>query len=723
MSAVKRTNWPYWARFSALATASLGLLFFFIIGFLPQRFLLELDFAESGIGYPAITPPVPAPPPPPRTSPATRPITRGPAERLWAEYVPLVESGCEAAALDLLSSYVAGHPDDGDARLEYGRALWRAGRPRAAMDVYEASVDASDPAARRELARLYIAARRWGRALSLYAALVEGWPDDPELIREYAEAATWAERYRLADRLYAELVEGGPNLPEDRVRWARVLYWAGYPERADRILDGLPDNYTSAGVDSLRLAIATALPPPEVHAVGPLERARALAMTGAVDSALTLYRIEMMERPSADTLLLELADVFEYRAGMPDSAMAYLRAYLARHPDARPVRLRLARLLAWSGRLQEAESVASTILGAQPHHVEALTLLGDVRRWRGDSGGARAAYRRALELDPDAAAAAEGLAALDARLAAELGRRGRIGPGGDVEHFADNDGFRTMRWQGDWWFGTPASRLGLELGVERVAGHDLAGVAVDEIALDLRAVTERWWELGRWHTAASIGLWVPSAEAIEPVLAVALSTPDWGGSAFRLHYEHGPAHRETRTFEAFAGRLRADVAGLEFFRPLAAGWEISATGRVAVLSGLDDTNLRGDASLAVRHRTDSGWSLGYETRGLGFSNPAPIGWRRVYWDPEWYWSHAAAVGWQGQPMPGLTVAAEGLAGHAWVKERGRAVETAAQVALTGDLSYSVGPWTIGGRTVLSQSRADGYRAFRFELSATRTLAR
>ena len=38
--------------------------------------------------------------------------------------------------------------------------------------------------------------------------------------------------------------------------------------------------------------------------------------------------------PQADTVLLEIADVFEYRAGEADSAMAYLRKYLTRQPDA-----------------------------------------------------------------------------------------------------------------------------------------------------------------------------------------------------------------------------------------------------------------------------------------------------------------------------------------------------------------------------------------------------
>jgi len=107
----------------ALATVSLSLLFLFTIGFLPQRIVLELDFAESGFAYPVIRPPLPEPPPAASQPPDTRPIPRGPAQRFWAEYLQLVRGGDEAAALHLLQEYITRFPEDLGATLEYGRAL------------------------------------------------------------------------------------------------------------------------------------------------------------------------------------------------------------------------------------------------------------------------------------------------------------------------------------------------------------------------------------------------------------------------------------------------------------------------------------------------------------------------------------------------------------------------------------------------------------------------
>ncbi|UCC84686.1 MAG: tetratricopeptide repeat protein, partial [Gemmatimonadota bacterium] len=347
-------RWSYFGRFATLATASLCLLFFFVFGFLPQRFLLELDFSESGFAYPVIRPPLPVPPPPPPAYDVRRPIPRGPAERFWAEYLPLVHNGEHDAALGLAADYLARFPDDLNARLEYARELWRAGRLNEAIVAYcDALERGADPGLRLELARLYSAATDWDGALATYAELEGESHGDTELLREFAEVATWAERYESAERLYARLVALAPGDPELRLEWARVLYWSGRPERAFAILAHLPPDYQSASVDSLRTAIAVALPPPDAEP-NLLEQARGLAMAGAADSALALYRVILSEDPGADSITLEMANVFEYRSNEADSAIAYLRAYLGRRPDDRDVQLRLARLLVWNGYLAEA---------------------------------------------------------------------------------------------------------------------------------------------------------------------------------------------------------------------------------------------------------------------------------------------------------------------------------------------------------------------------------
>jgi len=713
-------RWPYWGRFALLAAGALCLLFFFVFGFLPQRFLLELDFAESGFAYPVIRPPLPAPPPPPPL-PVRVPVARGPAERFWAEYLPLARAGEDEAALALLRGYLARHPDDLGAQLEYGRALWRLGRLDAAIGVYRRALECgADPAASRELARLYVTAGRWDEALALYQGLSAAAPDDLELLRQFAQAATWGERYERATRLYARLVELDPDDPSLRRDWATVLYWSAQPERAAEVLDGLPAGYGGAGLDSLRAAIVAALPPPDTATFNLLEHARGLALAGDVVTALAIYRLLLSERAAADSLLLEMADVFEYRANAPDSAISYLRAYLARHPEDHQVRLRLARRLAWSGQLVEAERESEAIVRAHPENAQAWALLGDLHRWRGERAGAVEAYQRSLDLTPDEVTAAEGLAALRAQVDAELAAQGSSGPGGGFEYFADSEEFSLARWRAGWTAGGPRTRGGVELALERLAGFEPTGVRGRLSAVAARAVGERWWLEGDLHATAALGAWIPeSGGAAQPIIALVLAAPDWGGASYRFEYRHEPAYRETATLEAAASDLRVDVAGLETYRPIAAGWDLSARARVARFAGVGDANLRADAALGVFFRPDPGWVLGYETRGLGFSDPAPRPGRRLYWDPSWSWENTLLVGWRGAPAPGWELEARASPGLAWLEERGLDPAVVFVVGATLDARYRVGVWTLQGRAGFSQSRAGGYRAFRLDLGLSR----
>lgn len=713
-------RWPYWGRFAALAAASLSLLFFFVFGFLPQRFLLELDFAESGFAYPVIRPPLPAPLPPPPV-PVSVPVARGPAERFWAEYLPLAQAGADEAALELLLGYLARHPEDLGAQLEYGRALWRLGRLDAAIDVYRRVLArAANPEARRELARLYVTAGRWDEALAVYEALATAGHGDRELLREVAQAAAWAERYERASQLYARLVELDPGDPSLRLEWARVLYWSGRSELAAEVLDGLPPDYSGSGLDSLRAAIVAALPPPDTATVSLLERARGRVLAGDVSTGLAIYRLLLSEEPVPDSLLLELADVFEYRASIPDSAIAYLRAYLVRRPEDDDVRLRLARRLAWSGRFAEAEAEAESIVRGQPENVQAWALLGDLRRWRVDRAGAAEAYRRSLDLSPDEVTAVEGLAALRAQVDAALAAQGSIGPASGFEYFADSDDFSLARWRAGWTAGGARTQGGVEAAVERLDGFELTGEPGDLSAVAAQAVGARWWLEGGLHSAATLGAWIPESGAeVQPLVRLVLTAPNWGGGSYRIEYRHEPAYRETATLEAAAADLHVDVAGLGTYRPIAERWDLSARARVARFSGVGDANLRGDAALGLFFRPEPGWILGYESRGLSFSDPAPRPGRRLYWDPSWSWENTLLVAWRGAPAPRWELEARLTPGLAWLEERELDPTVVFVFGALLDARHRVGLWTLQGRAGFSQSRAGGYRAFRLELGLSR----
>ncbi len=720
------SRWPYWGGFAALAAASLGMLFLFVFGFLPQRFLLELDFAESGFAYPVILPPLPAPPPTPAPR---RPIPRGPAERFWAEYLARVRAGEEASALRLAEDYLARYPQDAEVRAEYARGLWRQGRLDAAATAYrQALALGAGPELRLELARLLVAARRWDEALDLYADLVGARPGDIALRREYAGTATWAERYTVAREQYERLVELKPGDPGLKLDLARVLYWSGEPRAAAELLGTLPSGFAAASVDSLKEALAVALPTPDpttvtpdAAEVPPLQRARELMLAGQVDQALVRYRQHLSQADVTDSLLLELADVFEYRAGVTDSTLAYLRAYLKRRPEDAEVRLRLARRLAWSGRYAEAESEVRRLLESRPSEAGVWALLGDLQRWRGDREAARTAYRRSLELDPAEPSAREGLAILRAQVDEALAAQGRIGPAGGIEYFADSDDFSLARVRGGWSTGSPRRRVGGELWIERLSGFAPDGGRSELTAAMLRATGEGWWQEGRLNLSASFGAWVPEGEvAAEPIVALALSTPNRGGASYRLEYRHEPAYRETATLEASLAEVAVDLAGFETFRPLGERWELAARARLARFSGSGDPNLRTDAAVDLFYRPDDRWIVGFESRGLRFSEAAPEIGRRLYWDPEWSWSNLAVLGWRGEPARDWELELWATPGFAWLAERDRDATVVSELAARLEARRRLGVWTLAGLAGFSQSRVDGYRAFRLDLGLTRS---
>ena len=68
-----------------------------------------------------------------------------------------------------------------------------------------------------------------------------------------------------------------------------------------------------------------------------LDQARALAWVAEPDSVLALYRRFLKENPEADSVLLEMADIFEYRAEARDSArISPLDSPAARNGDSTP---------------------------------------------------------------------------------------------------------------------------------------------------------------------------------------------------------------------------------------------------------------------------------------------------------------------------------------------------------------------------------------------------
>lgn len=74
---------------------------------------------------------------------------------------------------------------------------------------------------------------------------------------------------------------------------------------------------------------------------------------GRPADGLAAYKVLGPRESLDDAQLAHLADIYQ-QAGLYDDAIAVCRLVLQRRPDARPVRLLLARVLSWTGRLEES---------------------------------------------------------------------------------------------------------------------------------------------------------------------------------------------------------------------------------------------------------------------------------------------------------------------------------------------------------------------------------
>lgn len=114
---------------------------------------------------------------------------------------------------------------------------------------------------------------------------------------------------------------------------------------------------------------------------------------------------EAADPPSLDTAQALSAARAELRANDSAAAEALLKPLLAQNPDDHHVAEVMARALLSRGASAPAIRLARRIVRKRPRRASYRILLGDALRRAGDEAGARAAYRRALALDPQSAEA------------------------------------------------------------------------------------------------------------------------------------------------------------------------------------------------------------------------------------------------------------------------------------------------------------------------------
>lgn len=153
-------------------------------------------------------------------------------------------------------------------------------------------------------------------------------------------------------------------------------------------------------------------------AAGREARARRAAAAGDAETAETIYRRLIAERPEEPALRYNLGNVLT-RRGRPDEAEAAYREALALDPESSPAMANLANLLVRSGRDAEADALYRRAAENDPTHLPTLLGASSLRFQRGDLRGAERLLRQALEVAPDDPGALQGLGQL-------LATRGRF---------------------------------------------------------------------------------------------------------------------------------------------------------------------------------------------------------------------------------------------------------------------------------------------------------
>jgi tetratricopeptide (TPR) repeat protein len=671
---------PYWLRFVAATAVLLGITAVLVLVVMPQRFVLEAGFRESGITFPSsrvgFRPPEPAPlvrpppPPPPRVEPA-----EGPAERLWREIDPLLASGRWAEALARMDEYLDANPGDLAVRRERARTLSRAGRTEAAIAAWRGIVrETGAPADRLALARTMRDGGDLDAAIDLYGGLVAARPTDRALRAEQARTLLWAQRYADAEAVLRGLLAQDPTDDAARLDLARALYWDGRPAEARIVLASLAADSPLAPEartldDELASVLATPAPP-EAPPPTTVERARLATADGDLDRARRLYAEALSETPDDRALWTEWIDFLQFRLEDPVAARDAMLALAGRVDLTGDERFRLAELHAWTGREAEAESILEALLGVEPGRADALAFLGDLRRWLGDPVSASRTYREALAADPGDERARAGLDSLQTRRERLVVAREPAGFGPGVTWFADSEDFLRLDLAGQADFAWSVNALKLRAGYRRLEGYDPAGTFTTDHGGFGEIEYARWWREAGLRTSVRLGAEGLDLAGFEPAAALEVTVPDAGGFALTGRLESAPAWPLTATYESVAEPVRADRLHASAFRGLGDRWSLGAALDGALLSGGGSTNPRwaGWVTLSRSMSRFLSVDLGTSLSGFGEAAPAPVG-RRLYWDPRLFWATTASLSLSSIPDRGWGWRARLTGGAAYADER------------------------------------------------------
>ncbi|MBI4443305.1 MAG: tetratricopeptide repeat protein [Acidobacteria bacterium] len=335
------------------------------------------------------------------------------------------------AAISVFRRITTRNPANPNGWLELARAQNYAGQVQAASTTYRSYLDRwfNDREVRLEFAAFLSWNKQLVAALEQYRAVLKVAPNNLKARLGEAEVLSWQGNLEESLQAYNNILLILPNRYEALRGRAFVLLWLQRYEEAGKafaeanrqkppdrdIQEALrqiarwqaeePVRQAQAALNALRLQAEEAM------ARNELSRAIELfqqAIARAPDDNSLRFRlgqahlwnrqwseaIEIFQQLStADSQNIEALRQLGHAqvgANRLAEAAATFRTYLQRSPDP-AVRLTLARVLSWAGKIEEAIAVYQQILESEPDHFDASLGLAQVLSWQGQ-------YEKALEL-------------------------------------------------------------------------------------------------------------------------------------------------------------------------------------------------------------------------------------------------------------------------------------------------------------------------------------
>ena len=590
---------------------------------------------------------------------------------------------------------------------------------------------------RAEYAGVLLQSKKYDEAIVEYRRLVAAEPERFEYRLGLVRALAWSNRHRDAENELARLRALRPGNPEVEqltrsVRAAldpssdEAMSWVAHDPRHLPYRVQLARAYAREGrsrqaADQFDTIFRTGARDELAQ-----EAAAANADAKRFTAALPLYRRAIARAPSDTALRHDYARTL-WSAGDRRGSLAQYDTLLVRFPSpswlVERAKLRVA--------MRDHDGAERDLAAAIAMHptAEAHFVRGELRRWNGELGAARAEYDRALAL---AGADSLGRALRDAIAMIEREARPSLGaaPDGDdigwvgrAELAADNTGFSYATAEGR--YGIPVGRLAAaSIGFEqrRVAArfamytresYGFSGDVGATLGLPFARVSARGGMLrqgGATETGyGSVGVigwwrsWRASAEVKRELAfpqlmtARALATSD--------EIEAG----ETADASLMATRQIYGLAG-------AVG--VIDFGIVADLMRLSDGNARPAVTTTVRYPLGDALSALYVASDLRFAESSAL-----YWDPRHYTAHSLGLEASMRRDRGLSYVGRLLTGFA--RSSPSAVDLGTSYAFQGtaegEMSYRGRGWDAGLSSWYGRGRDGDYQrwggSFRIRLGA------